>query len=540
MSESTQATLAPPSSLRPDALLTHRGPFVLLMLVVFGLGAVPVFLGMLNHDVSWMLYAAERLVDGARLGVDVVEVNPPLVIWLDIPPVLLARVAGMSDILTFRLMVLAMIAGSLPLSAWVLRRLWPEQPAARHGLLLLQLFLVLPMVGYDFGQREHLLIALLLPYLFAAAARASGRPLDGWMPWLIGAWAAIGIALKPYFLPAWLGVEAYLAWSRRGDKPWFRPEAIAVVVLGIVYAAAVVALTPEYFELARKTGKVYAGYYNKPFVELLTELDTLLTGFALLGFWLIRPRGLSRTLCTIALIANVALLLGAFAQRKGWPYHFYPAHAMVLLALALLVFEALGSGRPESRTVGRVLGLALLAALLVVPVKLALFVRESRLSIATAPGQEPATVRGQLIRMMREQGGRGGVYVMSDFLPDAFPLVNYSGARWACRFPSLWMLPGLYPDSEGGDAVRFHPSDRLEPAERYLNDSVVGDLCREPPALLIVDATPKKPRFGGRRFDYVAYFSRDPRFASLMRGYEPVAALGEFQIYRRRPDLSAL
>ena len=64
------------------------------MLGGFGLGVLPVFLGILNHDAAWLLHAAGRVLAGDALYVDVDETNPPLIVWLSFAPVLLAALPG--------------------------------------------------------------------------------------------------------------------------------------------------------------------------------------------------------------------------------------------------------------------------------------------------------------------------------------------------------------------------------------------------------------------------------------------------------------
>ena len=427
-------------------LPTPREVFGAFVLLGFACGAIPVFLGVLNHDVAWLLYVAGRVLDGAKLYEDVVENNPPLIIWLSLPPVLLAHALGISAILAFRLLVLALLGFSLTLSGWVLRRALPERVVARRGLLLLLLFILLPLVGDDFGQKEHLMLALLLPYLLAASARAMGRPLEGRIPWLLGVLAGVGIALKPYFVPLWLAVEGALAWIRRGERVWLRPEGAGVVLVGAVYGGALVGLTPEYLDLARRMRQAYAGYFTRPFAALLTGPGTLLSGFALLGYRVVRPRGDVRELCRIVLLANASLLGAVLVQRKGWSYHFYPVHASALLLLGTLVLAAWRRPDPSARVAGAVLGTVLLVFALVMPVP---GVRAS-LQTMGCPG-ETETLLGRMIRLIKGDAGGRRIYVMSDLLSDAFPLVNYSDARWVSRFPSLWILPGLYP---GGAAPR--------------------------------------------------------------------------------------
>ena len=45
----------------------------------------------LKDDIAWLLYVARRCLSGRELYVDVVEVNPPLIIWLSAIPLTIAQ-----------------------------------------------------------------------------------------------------------------------------------------------------------------------------------------------------------------------------------------------------------------------------------------------------------------------------------------------------------------------------------------------------------------------------------------------------------------
>ena len=49
---------------------------------------------------------------------------------------------------------------------------------------------------------------------------------------------------------------------------------------------------------------------------------------------------------------------------------------------------------------------------------------------------------------------------------------------------------------------------------------------------MIVDDREMKSYFGGRPFDYIAYFTADPRFARIWSRYEWVADEGDFDIFK--------
>jgi hypothetical protein len=42
-----------------------------------------------NLDVSWLLVAGERMLDGERLYVDIVEINPPMSVFAYLPGIVL-------------------------------------------------------------------------------------------------------------------------------------------------------------------------------------------------------------------------------------------------------------------------------------------------------------------------------------------------------------------------------------------------------------------------------------------------------------------
>jgi len=76
----------------PDlARLSNWLPFVLVLAAAFVLRrhVVP------NVDVAWCLTLAEKMLDGQRLYVDLIELNPPGGILIYLPPMLVARLFGL-------------------------------------------------------------------------------------------------------------------------------------------------------------------------------------------------------------------------------------------------------------------------------------------------------------------------------------------------------------------------------------------------------------------------------------------------------------
>jgi len=71
--------------------------------------------------------------------------------------------------------------------------------------------------------------------------------------------------------------------------------------------------------------------------------------------------------------------------------------------------------------------------------------------------------------------------------------------------------------------------------ERAFFDTVVTDLQRIPPRVLIVDRSPNQQGMAyGRPFDFVRYFSGSKGFVELMRGYRLEGFVGPYAIYERK------
>src|SRR5271163_782566 len=67
---------------------------VISLLLLLGVLSVVMFAALrspLKDDIAWLLYVARRWMAGRELYVDVVEVNPPLIVWISAVPLEIAR-----------------------------------------------------------------------------------------------------------------------------------------------------------------------------------------------------------------------------------------------------------------------------------------------------------------------------------------------------------------------------------------------------------------------------------------------------------------
>ena len=498
--------------------------FVLSALLM-GLGLIAIGPAYLNHDAAWYLYVAERWLGGATLYRDLVDTNPPLIIWLTAIPALVARITGVSGTLLLKAAVCAAAIASVLAARLIIVRHWPSREFA---LVVLGAFLTVPFAKEDFAQREHVAVLLCLPYILAAASTAAPGSMT--VRVLIGIAGGLGFAIKPHFLLAGIAVEI-LTIRARGPRGLRRVEALAAVGTMLVYAAGVVVLTPAYFDVVAQVRQVY-GEFNASAGTLLRLREAQLWIVAAALFAGIRWRA-DDYLPHATFGAATGFLAAAVLQFKGWGYHLYPGRVFVVFFLAVAVLTVLERAPGIIAVLrGGVRGLATVFAVTLLAVS-ARYVAEARSpavpdlvtpmieSFEAAPAGEPVAVLS-----------------MRTIIYPAFPSVNYSGRTWGLRENSLLFLPGFYADQDrrqGGVLIPHAPGE-MDPLERAYFDQVVEDLCGSPPGLLAFEEPLQKAPAGRRALDLQAYYAQDARAAALFSSYQAAGTVGPFRILIRIRD----
>jgi hypothetical protein len=503
-----------------------RVPVVAMAVAVVVASVICQFRIGFNNDNGWLLYAAERVARGDRLYVDLLEINPPLIVWLNLPIVWLAHVLGAEAVTVFRGSVLLAILGSACITDRLLRDAFPD--LGRWAPLGLGLLVLLAIPVTWFGQREHLLLILALPYLSLSAGRINAStPALNPAAAGVGVLAGLGFALKPQFL----GIVLLLTWLQaRRRRLWITPELLAIVAVGLVYLVAVVILVPEYVPLVRRLGAAYGRYRTESLPRMLLGHFEPLIALAATGVVLVYRRAVrAAALISVMTAALLGALAGVVLQGKGFDYHYYPALALALLTLGLLASGALAPGPPGRRARFVSVGFLVTGSLAYVAadVRIALASSEPEMQAYRRLAEAVGSVHGRPILVLAPRSGF------------AFGLVTYGHARWAGRFPCLWLQPVLYQEARPA-AAWPHAEAEMSGLERWARDVVIEDAVRERPALLLIGVPTPGQGPPDYWFDYLAYFSRDPRFREFLAGYERDGSSVGYEIYRRRADLAGM
>jgi hypothetical protein len=483
-----------------------RALSVLALALVVGLMLFITLRSPLKDDIAWLLYVARRWMAGRELYVDLVEVNPPLIIWISALPLGVAQWSGIDIQFVVIPFFIAIILGCVYWATSLLRAyggLFAERMPV--FALVASVFLLIP--AGDLGQREHLLIAAFLPYLVLFALRLDGKQTRVSAAIVAGILAGLGCALKPRYGAMFAVLECQALWY--GLRPW-RVMPVAAGATLAAYAGLVALLCPAYLRHAVPMALALYGATDVPLLSLLSDSLLLIAGMVVAGFllWLRRDH-LKRDHMMLVLLVFAATSTGiCFVDGKDWFYHRLPATITTVLALLLWIAVEIRERRPYGRV-------ALAVALAAVAVFGANSVQ--RLEPQLVAAIEPRTTTVQRLEAIINAEHAHTYIAFSEWIALGFPVVNETGVAWASRFDSMWALKGEIWRAS------FDPSvSRDWPIAKWVaHDFIAG--C---PDIAVVDTR--------ETTNYLKVLrTADPAFGRAWSRYKQIASFDGLTVYRR-------
>jgi hypothetical protein len=476
--------------------------------LIFAIGAAYQLANPTIADVSWLFVVDEKILAGARLYTDVVEVNPPMSPMLYMPAVLLQHLTGVSAEILQVLITLAVAAGSLVLTGLIMARSGRPGEIARFVMMAAFMLVVAPM--FTFSEREHFALMLVLPSLMIIIARAGGHEMGRCMRVVAGLGAGIAVCIKPHFAAALVLPSLYLAIHRRSPRTVFVLENGVAASVAFAYAALVLVFFRSYLtDILPMLLDTYRSF-NHPLVDMLLNpafliaIGVAVASIIILGCDAPSPRVL------VPLLAALGFSVAFIEQGKAWIYHLYP-----MLGLVFIVFLVEALPRIADRLAGpeklspRSISSALLgAAVLLGFLHLTGLLKE----------RNWATI--EIAQRITKTFSHPRILTISSDLSIGHPLTRMVGGTWVgtfgCQFVSttatmLSQAPGA------SAATRARMAAWVARDREYL----AHDLGEGQPDVVLVD--PKS-------FPWDELLASDTEAARLLHGYRQIAEINHIHV----------
>lgn len=457
----------------------------------------------LSPDVAGQLWIADRMAHGARLYLDIREVNPPLWFWLALLVRSAARMVSLA--VDDGLIVAIGMAGLASILAT--DRLWAtDRPRPRLALLCYASVILLIVPWRDFGQREQLVLIASVPYAALIARRREGGATSPILAVLIGMGAAAGFALKQYFVGVPVLLEAWLLVGLGRRWTPLRPETGTLVLAALGYFLAMTVLTPGFLKVSVPETLLAYRASGAPEIHYLLRPAQPIWALILYGIFATRA-ATARPLPALArglLVAAAGFALTWAIQHKGWPYQSIPVSGTLALALAV---QLAGDAAAVPRSRRPVAAAALLAPLL----------------LSALPTQWVPTGSDDITPAIARLNAGDTFGLVSTESWTAWPVLIERKLRFSGRRGSFWIFAAVDANRQG---VRDPRIDEL--GRQTVRDAVTDYRCLPPQRLIFSRPLPGAEEASK---DPLRYFLLEPSFRQLLAHYRRGRPWGRFTTF---------
>jgi hypothetical protein len=480
-------------------------PLVVIVLVAVALRAIVVA----NADVSWGLVMAEKWLDGARLYVDIIEVNPPATVFLYAVPIVLERVSGARAEIFVDALVFLAVGLSLWLAGRILLAAKLLEPAEKLPLLTVLAAVLTILPAQTFGEREHIALVVFLPLLAVAAARAVGKSPALPMAILAGIGGGIAVVIKPHFAGAIVCTAAAAALGARSWRPLFALENWIAAAMLAAYAILVMVAFPHFgSDVLPLVMAVYVPV-KAVFVKFIVFVATPIWVATLLVIALIKRGAMVKPPFSLLLASSFGFSISYYAQQKGWAYHSYPMLALALIALALAFIDRWHRGPVDNSDRLTRIGTALVGAVL---------------AGATFCWMNFAVDRSALAAPIQAIAPHPKMLMIGGDLAVGHPITRQVGGIWVSRVSAQWITGGVWL-RRLGETLDPATDARLEAYAGLDRTMLIEDIARNRPDVILIQLMPG--------FDWPAWARVDPALAAELEAYRPYQTVRDVLILRR-------
>lgn len=520
-------------------------PFIAM--VILGLVLFFIFLYPLriNHDVAIYIEIGDFLLEGKIPYVDYIEVNLPLIHYINVIPVFISRILNTNPIKIFLPLIFLLSILCITSISHSLRALPPRERIATWAITFgFAIFTLIVFTLNDFGQREHIFVLLYFPYFFIRWNRWDGVEVKARAAFLIGISAGIGILLKPHFVIILAATELYWYVTKRDLKLMLNIEFVSLSIVVALYLLHFLIIptamrTALFGEHLPSILSGYSAYGYHRITSLVVCISPIILIIVVLFFFRRWDRAYW-ALINPLLVFTISAVVVYIIQRKGWIYHAYPA-----LFGGILLLSLLGVKRYQSRSQGEPDVIFKLTPwlrptnwdqrvglMLLIVIYLATFVigksNEEYLGYAK-------------VREIIEDNSKENdkiIFISTSVLP-ASQILLQTNRKHGYRYFVAHPIAFAFKDYSNAEEVIGDSPLMPEEVRRYI-DRLEEDILKNQPPLIFVHTM--KPCFAcpsdfslDMYLEAVGFFHSDP-----LTAYECLGEVEEWIVYRLSDDLSKL
>lgn len=486
--------------------------------VLVAIAACVQWYGGKGGDKIWLLVLSRMWLSGKTLYTELFQPNLPLITWFYAVPTWFAGLTGFRDyhILITLTLLLAGISGYL---CFQLMRQHPEfanNPYRQWGQALLLAFVWVVWTNPAFfGDREHLIIVTIFPYILRFMPSLAAQHFPRRVRMGIAIMGAFGLCIRPQVVLLFAAMQLLYLVQHKSLRILVSMENLVIYGVGMLYLLSVCLLTTDYFSVMLPMALATYAETNQGITSVLAYCTSaFMLAVTLVEFRLRHSSPYRRDI--YYLLGFCATCLLYVLTGNGWPYTFYPLQSMILYTTAWVLWEFAwlasqheARGEPAKQFLfGKracALNLGFNTALVLAVYSVVLLPQSYQDSLG-----HKSRVDEELMAVVADNHFRSfGMMASSRSIwPE---IIDTTHAMLETRLNHLWMLTKFFTSDEAFTKKNLWILD-------YVAHAYAVDMTHNKPEIMIVDAS-EEFYHTGKKVDLIAYFSVFPEFAEAWKHY---------------------
>lgn len=494
-------------------------PFVLLCVIAFVLQLN----SFIHMDVIYLIHAAERMLSGGNYTRGFFETNPPMIMFLYMPAIFLSKLSGMSLIYTLRIYLFILMISSISTCYFFISKIIKTDSTLKYSLLYLLCFILFFLPVHEAAQREHMLLILVLPYLFLCVLRVEDRTVSPYLAAFVGLFAGLGFAIKPFFLPTFFLVEFYVMFKKRNFLWALRIESLMISCVILIYLFCVVYFYSDYFRIVLPIVlHLYFLGNADSWMAFFENVTTLFCFAAIIAYFLLKKADRNSSLTCILWLATIGFTISFTIPRSAWYYHVLPAFGMASLLFGVLFVQMIFPTKDSDYVINKMNKLYLIVVagiIFYIPLLMSTYYFD--LAITARYDSAAKTY----LNFFNKTGNHNTYMCFSQSNDFIFPII-YGNANYVGYYSFFWWRHGIDILEKSQDPAVIA---QLEKDKNFLVNLIVDNINYEKPRFILVDILKDEKGFQHRHF--IKEFSQYDNFRKTWQKYHYLNTIGRFKIY---------
>lgn len=478
----------------------------------------------INGDIGWLFHATQEWLQGKRLYIDIIEVNPPMVFLVMTPAVWLSKGLGLSVALTTKVYLVAISAAATFIYLRIMRRILP-QTIFSYVFISACIIILFVMPEYDFGQRDYLAIVFLLPYFFSRFHDSLGGPdVEGGKlseAVIVGFIGGIGVCFKPYFIifPVVAELWLYMQCNRRFATVPVQMASMFAVIGG--FCCSVLLFFPSYFTKVIPLGIATYWTYGLPLKDFNLPLYLMLLSALVFAGYHIKIEKYRRLTQYVSLLTFSALI--SFLVQSHYSYQLIPFKVLLFINFVLVISLFLIE-RPQLKSFSWVTGVLMVLWIIVITGGLIHKKADVAQYVIAKYELPPFNLLGysylsDTVDVINKNFAGQPIYVFSSNVwPSSF-ITAYTESYWVSAFPALWPLPAIEFYESYPYLVQEKTKKKIIAVKADMINRLAMELSTNKPVAIIID-TSASPSYFPAGFRFMEFINKHDELKAVFIDYE--------------------